>query len=163
MADALEAIRQGVQEEAADELRGGKRHDLGLAALAIVAPAEADATLFKLDQPAVGDCDTVRVAAEIGEHLRGTAKGTLGVDHPVDAAPRGQTPSEDRRLQQVEEGAEETELVGLEGSSQTLEGNSLLNRAESTRTGRKKQGRAATHRVPSGDGPPPGTTQWTWG
>src|SRR5215510_6144310 len=131
MADALEAIRQGVQEEAADELRGGKRHDLGLAALAIVAPAEADATLFKLDQPAVGDCDTVRVAAEIGEHLRGTAKGTLGVDHPVDAAPRGQTPSEDRRLQQVEEGAEETELVGLEGSCRRSR-NSLLNRAEST-------------------------------
>ena len=31
---------------------------------------------------------------------------------------------------------------------------------ESTRTGRKNPGRHATHRVPSGESPPPGTTQW---
>ena len=42
VADAMEAVRQGVQQEAADELVGVKRHDLGLAVMAIVLPAEAD-------------------------------------------------------------------------------------------------------------------------
>ena len=37
------------------------------------------------------------------------------------------------------------------------------NRRESTRTGRKKPGRQATQRSPSGDSPPPGTMPWTWG
>src|SRR5215831_17129484 len=37
------------------------------------------------------------------------------------------------------------------------------NSRERTRTGRKKPGRQATQRVPSSEGPPPGTTQWTCG
>ena len=48
VADAVEAVGQGVQQEAADELVGVERHDLGLAVMAIVLPAEAD--------PAVGQC-----------------------------------------------------------------------------------------------------------
>ena len=42
VADAMEAVRQGVQQEAADELVGGERHDLGLAVVAVVLPAEGD-------------------------------------------------------------------------------------------------------------------------
>ncbi len=42
MADAMEAVRQGVQQEAPDELVGFKRHHLGLAVLAIVLPGKAD-------------------------------------------------------------------------------------------------------------------------
>ena len=41
VADAMEAVGQGVQQEAADELVGVERHDLGLAVMAIVLPAEA--------------------------------------------------------------------------------------------------------------------------
>src|ERR1700693_3696073 len=36
-------------------------------------------------------------------------------------------------------------------------------RRESTRTGRKNPGRQAIQRVPSSEGPPPGTTQWMCG
>jgi hypothetical protein len=55
MADALKAVRQGVEQEAANELLGREGHDFALGTVAIVAPAEADAAVFELDQPAVGD------------------------------------------------------------------------------------------------------------
>jgi|SRR5262245_43541193 len=41
--------------------------------------------------------------------------------------------------------------------------NSRRNSRASTRTGRRKPGRQVTQRVPSSEGPPPGTTQWTCG
>jgi Transposase DDE domain group 1 len=41
--------------------------------------------------------------------------------------------------------------------------NSWRNSRQSTRTARKKPGRQATQRVPSSEGPPPGTRQWTYG
>jgi hypothetical protein len=40
--DAVEAIRQDVQKEAADELIGIQRHDFGHAVLAIILPGETD-------------------------------------------------------------------------------------------------------------------------
>src|ERR1035437_3568447 len=41
--------------------------------------------------------------------------------------------------------------------------NRRLKSRESGLTGRKKVARPATHRAPSEERPPPGTTQWTWG
>src|SRR5262245_28675240 len=68
--DAVEAAGQYVDEEAADELIAGQRHDLDpLPSLgAIVLPPEGDAVVVEGDQPAVGDGDAVSVAAEIGEY-----------------------------------------------------------------------------------------------
>src|SRR5258707_14760438 len=40
VADAVEAIRKGVHEDAADELAGGEGHYFGLGGLPIVLPAE---------------------------------------------------------------------------------------------------------------------------
>ncbi len=48
MADAMEAVRQGVQQKAADELVGVEGHDLRLAVVAIVLPAEADFIVSEL-------------------------------------------------------------------------------------------------------------------
>src|SRR5271166_6389546 len=94
VADAVEAIRQYMEEEAADELVGRQRHRLDpclpgrLAAGAIVLPAESDAGLVEPDQPRIGDGDAVGVAGEIGEHGFRPGKGSLGVDHPRGAAQR---------------------------------------------------------------------------
>ena len=41
VADAMEAIRQGMQEKATNELAGIKRHHLGFAILPIVPPGKA--------------------------------------------------------------------------------------------------------------------------
>jgi hypothetical protein len=61
VADAVEAVRQDVDQEAADELGGSKCHDLLAVATigAIVLPSEGDTGVVAGDQPAVGDGDTV--------------------------------------------------------------------------------------------------------
>ncbi len=64
VADAVKALGQGVQQEAADELIGGECHDLlpvG-AAPAIVFIAEGDARLVEPEEAAVRDGDAVGVA-----------------------------------------------------------------------------------------------------
>jgi hypothetical protein len=68
VADAMEAARQHVQEEAADELGGVEQHrlDPGFAgrpaAGAIVLPLESDALVVEPDQTCIGDGDAVGVA-----------------------------------------------------------------------------------------------------
>ena len=78
MADAMEPARQVVQQEAANELVGGKRHDLlavGTAA-AIVLVAEGDTRLVEADEAGVRDGDAMGVAREIGEHRFGAEAST---------------------------------------------------------------------------------------
>ena len=68
VADAVEAVRQHVNEEAADELVGCERHSLVAIAPfdAIVLPLEGDAVVVECDQAAVGDGDAVGVTRQIG-------------------------------------------------------------------------------------------------
>jgi hypothetical protein len=70
VADAVEAVRQGVQQKAADELIGVKGQDLGLAAMTIVLPAKGNAGVGYTDETGIGDGDTMGVAAQIGERRR---------------------------------------------------------------------------------------------
>ena len=57
MADAVKAVRQGMQQEAPDELVGIERHAFLLAAMAMVTPAECDFAVFHADEPGIGDGD----------------------------------------------------------------------------------------------------------
>ena len=70
MADAMEAAREHVKQEAADELVDGQRHRLaaGAALDPIVLPGERDAAVVGADQAAVRDGDPVGVAGQIGQH-----------------------------------------------------------------------------------------------
>ena len=80
MTDAVKAARQHVQQEAADELVGGQRHDARLppAVAPVVLVAEGDAGFVEGEQPAVGDGDAVGVARQVGKHLgRGAPTRTL--------------------------------------------------------------------------------------
>ena len=83
MADANQAAGQDVQQEAAQELMGGNGHDLLLAAVGIVSPAEGDAIVFEGHEPMVGDGDAMGVAGQVVENMFGAAEGWLGVDDPV--------------------------------------------------------------------------------
>ncbi len=62
--DAMEAARQDMEQEPADELVGGERHDLLAvrAVAAVVLVAEGDAVLVECDQAAVRDRHPVGVA-----------------------------------------------------------------------------------------------------
>jgi hypothetical protein len=89
--------------------------------VAIVLPAKADLSLLKADEAAVGDCNSMGVAAKIGEDLCRPAEGRLGVDDPLDPPQPGQVSGENDRVGQISEIAEEVELAGLEGLPQVLQ------------------------------------------
>jgi len=72
-----------VKQISTQELIDGNGHDLVVAAVGIVSPAEGDATVFEGHEAVVGDGDAMSVASQIVEHLFGTAEGRLGVDDPV--------------------------------------------------------------------------------
>ncbi|OAN51169.1 hypothetical protein A6A05_11370 [Magnetospirillum moscoviense] len=61
VANAVKAVGQDVEQEAADEFAGLQRHHLLFVVMAIVLPAEADAAVIDRDQAAVGDGDTMGV------------------------------------------------------------------------------------------------------
>ena len=83
VADAHEAARQQVQQEAAQELFDGQSHEPLLVAVSGVSPAKGDVALGESNQPAVGDGDAMGVSAEIAQHMFWSTERPLGVDDPV--------------------------------------------------------------------------------
>ena len=76
-------FRENVDQESAQELICGNRHDLLLAAVRIVFPAKRDSIILERHQSMVGDGDAVGIAGEIVQNMFGTAEGWLGIDDPV--------------------------------------------------------------------------------
>src|SRR5215469_11163511 len=96
MADAVEALRQNMEQEAADEFVRTERHDaLAVGAIAaIVLVAERDTGLVERHEPMVRDGDAVGVSGQIGEHRLWPAARRLGVDEPPLLAERHQVAEE---------------------------------------------------------------------
>lgn len=71
MADAMEATRQDIKHEAADELVGGERHNLlAIGAIAtIVVVADGDAVLTEPDITTVRDGHPMGVAGQVGGEI----------------------------------------------------------------------------------------------
>ena len=82
VADAVEAARQDVKGEAAQELQRRKLHDPVSIAVGVVLVAKAHHSLFERHEPLVGEGAAVRVAPEVLEHGFGAGEGSLGVDDP---------------------------------------------------------------------------------
>jgi hypothetical protein len=122
VADAVEALRQDVDQEAADELAGGECHDLLATIGTIVLPSEGDTGAVAGDQPAVGDGDAMGVARQIGQHGLWPAERTLRVDDPFGSAQRRQVSRERLRVGEGGMAAEELETAGLVGSSDLQRG-----------------------------------------
>jgi hypothetical protein len=59
VADAYEAARQQVEQEAAQELVDGQRHQLFLVAVRGVVPAKGHLTLVERDESVVGNGDAI--------------------------------------------------------------------------------------------------------
>ncbi len=77
VANLLESSGQDVQHKAADELLGRERHGLA------IARGEGDGLLRDVEDSVVGQCDSMGIAAQVGEDLLRTGEGTLGVDDEV--------------------------------------------------------------------------------
>jgi len=83
VADADEAFWQHVQKEAAQELYSVEGHDTLLAAVGIIAPAEADAFAVESGEPVIADGHAMGVTAEIAKDMLGSSEWRPGVDVPV--------------------------------------------------------------------------------
>jgi len=115
VADAVEAVRQCVQQKATNELVGIKRHHFGFAVLPIVLPGKAHLAIGKRNQPTVGDGDAMRVAAEISQHLFGPAEWWLGIDDPVGPSELIEPLGERAGIGEMGEIAKEAKLASREG------------------------------------------------
>ena len=83
VADANQAAGQDVKQEAAQELISGNGHDLLLAAVGIISPAEGDAIVLEGHEAMVGNGDAMSVASQVVENMFGAAEGWLSVDDPI--------------------------------------------------------------------------------
>src|SRR5450759_1993067 len=71
VANAMEAVRQGVKEEAANELAGLELHDLGDAALTVILPSKGDITLNWLECQRQRECLSLRAHPRSSDSVSG--------------------------------------------------------------------------------------------
>lgn len=132
VADAVESARQGVEQEAAEELVSGEGHDLLAvgAALAIILVAESDPGIVEADEAAVRYRNPVGVARQIGEHRFGPGERRLGIDHPALLSDGREVPQECAPFAKMREAAKESELAVIVQRAQPGEEQAAEKRAE---------------------------------
>lgn len=72
-----------MKQEAPKKLPRAQRHQPLLAFVGIVFPAERDVAIGNLDDPVIGDGDTMRVAGQVLENVLRSSERPFGVNHPV--------------------------------------------------------------------------------
>jgi hypothetical protein len=118
-ADAMESAGEDIEQEAADELVGGKRHDLlpVWIVAASVLVAERDVGLVEVEKAPVRDGDAVTIARQASEYGLRPGERRLGIDHTVRLPGRGEMVKEvtavGERCERSEEG-EAPPIVQLE-------------------------------------------------
>jgi len=80
--DANKALREHVQQEAANKLLCGNGHRALHVAVRIIPPTERDVVAIECEQAMVGDGDAMGITAKITQHLLGTAKWRFDVNDP---------------------------------------------------------------------------------
>ena len=93
-------------------------HHFLLIVVGRVAPAEGDLFVGQRNQAMVGDGDAVGIAAEILQHVLGSAEGWFGVDDPIFAEERTQPGSEELGMGERCELSSQAQLTALEGRLQ---------------------------------------------
>jgi hypothetical protein len=121
VAHAVEAVRKHMKEKASDKFVGMKTHDLlTVATIAtVILPSEGNMVVIGIDDAAVGDGDTMGVAAEIGEHLVRPAEWRLRIDDPFDTASTREMARERIVVVEMAEVVGEAEFTVSEGFSKS--------------------------------------------
>ena len=114
IANAVESTGENMEQESSDELLGRERQSFLLIVVAVIPPLELDLPVFDIQDPMIGNCDPVGVAADVVHHLLGASEGRLGVDDPFRMAQRIEMPAENLRISKGLEGREELEFAGIE-------------------------------------------------
>lgn len=84
VANALEPVRQNVEQETPDEFVGAHGHGFDLIALFIILPLEFHLIVFDVEEPVIGDGDAMGITAHVIEHLFRSGKWPLGVNDPFE-------------------------------------------------------------------------------
>src|SRR5262252_5563984 len=141
--DAVKAVGQDMDQEAADKLVGVERHQLvasvGLGP--VILPFEGHALAVEGDEPAIGNSSPVCVAGKVAEDGIGSAKRSLGIDNPFDLAQCGEEGLEGCRLGEGGLVGEELQPPGLVGGAQPFE-EQATEEAGEDRNGEEKAGPA---------------------
>ena len=82
MADLEEATRQNVKQKARDERNRIEAHPLDAVMVSGVAPFKTHLPVVQVQEPAIGEGNTMSVACQILEHKLRTAERCLGIDDP---------------------------------------------------------------------------------
>ena len=162
MPDPGEAGGEHMQQKAPEKLDSVEGHRPLAVSLRVIFPPESHPPLVARDQAMIRDRHTMRVAGQIFEDLRRATKRRFGIDDPFEVLQGSQEllPRLGSRQRMTVACERQAALrMALAEPGQKRRRNTRL----STRTGKKKVGRHASHWVRSGDSPPPGTTQWRWG
>ena len=83
VANAHEAFRKQVQQEAAQEFIERKSQQLLFVGVSGIAPTKSDLPFGKGDQAMIGDGYAMGVAAQILEHILGATERWFRVNYPV--------------------------------------------------------------------------------
>src|SRR6266571_7939276 len=102
-----------MQQEAAQELIERQGHHFLFVVVSRVAPPKGDLAIGQRDQSMIGDGHAMGVAAQVVEHVLGTAEGWFGVDDPIFSKQRPQPGSEDLGLREQGQIAGEVQLAML--------------------------------------------------
>jgi len=116
--DADEALGEQMKQEATEKLITGNGHHFLPIVVGRVTPAKGNLALRECDQTMVGDGDAVSIAAEILQHVLGSAEGWLGVDDPIFAEERTQPGSEELGMGERCEFSGQVQLTVFEGRLQ---------------------------------------------
>ena len=119
----MEAFRQDVHQEAADELVCRKCHELVPLGTfdPVVLVFERDAHRVIRERAAIGDGDAMRVAREVRENGFGSAERLLRIDHPFRSPDRDEEGGERFGISERCVRAEELESADLVGRDQHLQ------------------------------------------
>ena len=84
--DSVEARRQDMEQEAADELVGLERHRFPTIAVlgSVVLVSEGNAAFIERDESSVGDGDAMGIAGEIGQDGLRPCERRPDIGHPFD-------------------------------------------------------------------------------
>ena len=81
MTNFPKTIWQDVKQEAPNKFLRVQRHRFYLIPACIVAPKEHNLSILQRQDPLVGDCHAIRIAAKIRKHLIRASKRRLAVNH----------------------------------------------------------------------------------
>ncbi len=129
-----------------------------LAVVPIVLVSEAYLIGFDVEQAVVRDRNAMGVAADIIQHLFGAGEGTLGIDNPLCLFQRLKVTDKCAPILRLSKAVKNRSLPESK-AFWSCSRNRRRNSSDNTRTCRKKPGLQGIQRAPSGEMPPPGTTQ----